>query len=65
MERTFRRCLLTSSIESEVRFFLCRSRAVTANKCTKKLIVVVLLIIFTAFLTLSFPSSSSVLIREL
>ena len=49
MERKFRRYLLASSIESEVRFFLCRSCAVTAKKCTKKLIVVVLLIIFTAF----------------
>ena len=46
-------------------FFLCRSRAVTAKKCTKKLIVVVLLIIFPAFLAFSFPSLSLVLIREL
>ena len=49
MGRTFRRYLLASSIESEVRFFLCRSRAVTAKKFAKKMIVVVLLIIFTAF----------------
>ena len=46
-------------------FLLCRSRAVTAKKCTKKLIVVVLLIIFPAFLAFSFPSLSLVLIREL
>ena len=58
MERKFRRYLLASSIESEVRFFLCRSCAVTAKKCTKKLIVVVLLIILLPFLTFSLPSSS-------